>query len=106
MTTEIQATIQTAALVESLVNPIDQLAVLDRQLKALTAQTKSLKDEIANTYGEGKFRGEQYGVRVTIEQRKGTVDYAGLLASLGVTEEQVEAFRGEAIAVIKVAITA
>ena len=39
--------IQAVATVESLLNPIDQLSVLDRQQKALTAQVKSLKDEIS-----------------------------------------------------------
>jgi hypothetical protein len=42
--------VQAVATVESLLNPIDQLSVLDRQQKALTAQVKELKDGIANSY--------------------------------------------------------
>ena len=42
--------IQAVATVESLLNPIDQLFVLDRQQKTLAAQVKTLKDTIANTY--------------------------------------------------------
>lgn len=104
--TEVQATIQALATVESLSNKIDTLAVLDRQIKNLTAETKLLKDSIANTYGEGKHRGEKYGVRVTIEQRQGTVDMAKLCAAFGITAEQLDAFRGDAVAVIKVTATA
>ena len=104
--TTVQATIQALAVVESLSNDIDTLAVLDRQQKALAAQVKTLKDNIANQYGEGKHRGEKYGVRVTIEQRKGSVDMEALCKAFGITDEQLDSFRGEAVAVIKVAATA
>ena len=104
MTTATQ--IQAVATVESLLNPIDQLAVLDRQQKALATQVKTLKDEIANTLGEGKHRGEKYGVRVTIENRKGSIDLEALLAHFGITAEQAEQFRGESSAIIKVSATA
>ena len=98
--------IQATATVESLVNPIDTLAVLDRQVKDLTAQTKVLKDQLANEYGEGKFRGEKYGVRITIENRKGSIDLDALCAHFGITSEQAEQFRGASSAIIKVAPTA
>lgn len=104
--TEVQATIQALATVESLTNDIDTLAVLDKQVKDLTAKVKTLKDNIANTYGEGKHRGEKYGVRVTIENRKGSIDLEALFAHFGITAEQAEQFRGDSIAVIKVATTA
>ena len=103
MITTTQAQIQATAAVESLVNPIDRLAVIDRQIKTLTTDAKVLKDQLANGLGEGKHRGEHYGVRITIEQRKGAVDYEALLAHFGITAEQVEQFRGDAVAVIKVA---
>jgi hypothetical protein len=106
MTTEIQATIQALAAVESMTNDIDTLAVLDRQVKDLTSTCKKLKDSIANKYGEGKFRGEKYGVRVTIEQRKGSVDMEKLCEKFGITADDLDAFRGEVIAIIKVAPTA
>ena len=105
--TEVQATIQALATVESLTNNIDTLAVLDRQIKNLTAQTKVLKDGIANTLGEGKHRGEKYGVRVTIESRIGSVDVEAVIRALGLTEEEFnKQFRGESSAVIKVTTTA
>ena len=104
--TEVQATIQALATVESLTNDIDTLAVLDRQVKDLTAQCKVLKDNIANTHGEGKHRGENYGVRVTIENRKGSIDLEALCAHFGITAEQAEQFRGASTAVIKVSPTA
>ena len=121
MTTATQ--IQAVATVESLLNPIDQLFVLDRQQKTLAAQVKTLKDTIANTYdvsakdAAGKIiphRGEKYGVKVTIENRIGSLDAEVILNALrstkefaGLTEEQFNAqFRGESSAVIKVSTTA
>jgi len=101
-----QAIIQAAAVVESLVNDIDQLAVLDRQLKALEAQVKALKADIANSYGEGKHCGEQYGVKVGLEERKGSVDMESLCKAYNITEADLNKFRGKSIAVIKVTPTA
>ena len=113
--TAVATEVQAVATVESLLNPIDQLFVLDRQQKSLAAQVKTLKDGIANSYelsekdANGKIiphRGEKYGVRVTIENRKGSIDMEALLAHFGITAEQAEQFRGDSIAVIKVAPTA
>ena len=87
-------------------NQIDELAILDREVKAMTKRVKSLKEDIANTYGEGNFRGEQYGVRVTIENRKGTVNMEALCKAFGITEADLDKFRGETDAVIKVCPTA
>jgi hypothetical protein len=101
----IDSQLKTFETMLSLVNPIDQLAVLDRQVKDITATCKTLKDNIANTYGEGKFRGEKYGVRVTIENRKGTLDMAALCAAYGIAESDLEKFRGDSVAVIKVSTT-
>jgi len=113
--TEVQATIQALATVESLTSDIDTLAVLDRQVKDLEAKCKTLKDGIANTYGlsekdaKGKLiphRGEKYGVKVTIENRKGSVDVEAVMKALGLTEEQFDKkFRGETSAIIKVTPT-
>ena len=84
MITEVQATIQALAIVESITNDIDTLAVLDRQVKDLTAKCKVLKDDIANQYGEGKFRGEKYGVTVSLCNTT-KVDYKSLLADVTTT---------------------
>ena len=69
MITATQAQVQAVALVESATNPIDTLAVLTRQQKALEEQIKALKAEIADTYGEGKHIGEKYSCTVTLSQR-------------------------------------
>ena len=115
--------IQAVAAVESLLNPIDQLFVLDRQQKTLAAQVKTLKDTIANTYdvsakdAAGKIiphRGEKYGVKVTIENRIGSLDAEAILKALRSTEQFKDLteedfnknFRGESSAVIKVSTTA
>ena len=91
MTTEIQAEIQAAAAIESMINPIDQLAVLNRQIKALEEQAKALKDTVANQYGEGKHRGEKYGVTISLIQSK-TTDWKTLSADLGLTEETLNKY--------------
>ena len=108
--------IQAVATVESLLNPIDQLFVLDRQQKALAAQVKSLKDSIANSYelsekdANGKIiphRGEKYGVKLTIENRIGSVNVEAIIQAMGITEAEFNAqFRGESLAIIKVSPTA
>ena len=121
--TTVATEIQAVAAVESLLNPIDQLFVLDRQQKTLAAQVKTLKDTIANTYdvsakdAAGKIiphRGEKYGVKVTIENRIGSLDAEAILNALRTTEQFKELteenfnkkFRGESSAVIKVTTTA
>lgn len=106
MITEVQATIQALATVESLNNDIDQLAVLDRQVKDLTKQCKKLKDDIIEAFDIGTHRGEKYGVRVTIENRKGAVDMEALCKAFNITEADLDKFRGESSAVIKVTPTA
>lgn len=104
--TEVQAAIQALATVESLTNKIDRFAVIDRQIKTLTAEAKTLKEQLSNEYNEGKHRGEKYGVRITIENRKGSVDMDKLCAAFGITEADLDKFRGESSAIIKVAATA
>jgi hypothetical protein len=104
--------VQAAAALTSFANPIDTLFVLDRQQKDLAAQCKVLKDSIANQYGpsekdaKGKiipFAGEKYGVKVTIENRIGSVDVEAVIKALGITEDEFNAkFRGESSAIIKV----
>jgi uncharacterized protein (UPF0335 family) len=80
--------IQATAAVESATNKIDTLAVLSTEIKRLEEITKGLKADIANAYGEGKHRGEQYGVTVTLCNTS-KVDYKALLAELGCTAEQL-----------------
>jgi len=41
-------------------------------------------------------------VRITIEDREGSVDYKALCKAYGITDEQLAAFRGKGTAVIKV----
>lgn len=88
------------------INDIDRLALLDQQAKALATQIKTLKDNLANQLGEGKHRGDTYGVRITIEDREGSVDYKALCKAYGITDDQLAAFRGKGSAVIKVCPTA
>lgn len=85
---EVNAAVQAEAAIQSAANEIDTLAVIDRQIKELTEQSKILKESIANTYGEGKHRGEKYGVTVSLVNTT-TVDWKALAADLGITAEQI-----------------
>ena len=102
MITEIQANIQALATVESLVNEIDALYVLDQEAKALADKVKAMKSDIANKYGEGKHTGELHSVEVKLVQVSGTVDYAALCVEYGITEETLNKFRKEGRADIRV----
>ena len=91
---KVHAEIQAVSVVESLKNPIDAYAVLDRQIKALTEQADVLKSEIKSN-GFGKFRGEKYGVTITEKIRTGSVDMKALCAKFGITDEDLAALRAE-----------
>ena len=105
MTTATQATIQATAVIESITNDIDTLAVYDAQVKVLTAKCKVLKESITNQYGEGKHRGEKYGVTISMAEVKGGVDYAALCKHFGITDAQLDGFRKGSIARITVTST-
>jgi hypothetical protein len=67
---------------------IDALAMLNTQIKELTAKAAVLKDSIANEYGEGKHRGDTYGVTVTLCKTT-AVDYKSLIADMGISDDVV-----------------
>ena len=100
--TEVQATIQALATIESLSSDIDALYVLDQQYKALEAQIKALKGDIANKYGEGEHKGELHSVTVKMVAVKGTVDYAKLCVTYGIQDSVLDTFRKEGRADIRV----
>jgi len=83
---------------------IDELAELDSKIKFYTEQSKKLKDKIANFYGEGKHRGQHYGVTVTL-CKTATVDHKKLYADLGVSEETLAQYTKHG-ASIRVLVTA
>ena len=100
--TEVQATIQALAAVETAKSDIDALYVLDQQAKALAEQVKAMKAAIANKYGEGEHKGELHSVDVKLVPVSGTVDYAKLCVAYGITEEVLSTFRKEGRADIRV----
>ena len=100
--TEVQATIQALATIESLSSDMDSLYVLDQQYKALEAQIKALKADIANKYGEGEHKGELHSVTVKMVAVKGTVDYGKLCVQYGIQDDVLDTFRKEGRADIRV----
>jgi hypothetical protein len=102
MITETQATIQALAAVETLTSDIDALYVLDQQYKALEAQIKALKADIANKYGEGEHKGELHSVTVKMVAVKGTVDYGKLCVQYGIQDDVLDTFRKAGRADIRV----
>lgn len=95
--------IETMAL--NMVNDIDHLSMLDRQMKALQDDVKKAKEDIANKYGEGKHRGVMYGVTVLLVPVSGTVDYKKLCDKYGISDETLNTFRKKGRADIRVTST-
>jgi DNA-binding protein YbaB len=93
MITEVQATIQALATIESLKNDIDELFVLDQQAKAMADKVKAMKDAIANKYGEGEHKGELHSVTVKLVEVSGTVDYKKLCVAYGIQDDVLNTYR-------------
>jgi hypothetical protein len=102
MITAAQASIQVLATVETLTSDIDALYVLDQQSKALEAQIKALKADIANKYGEGEHKGELHSVTIKLVPVKGTVDYGKLCVEYGIQDDVLDTFRKAGRADIRV----
>jgi len=83
---------------------IDELAELDSKIKFYTEQSKKLKDKIANFYGEGKHRGNTFGVNVSLYQST-TYDYKKMIADLGITQDTLSKYAKHS-ATIRVSVTA
>jgi len=100
--TAITTQIQTEALIATVTSDIDALFVLDQQAKAIEAQIKALKADIANKYGEGEHKGELHSVNVQLVAVSGTVDYKKLCVSYGITDDVLATFRKAGRADIRV----
>ena len=98
----VAAQIQAEATITSLANEIDALYVLDQQYKALEAQIKTLKGDIANKYGEGEHKGELHSVTVKMVAVKGNVDYGKLCVEYGIQDDVLDTFRKAGRADIRV----
>ena len=83
---------------------IDELADVDAQIKTLTERAKALKEQVANQYGEGKHRGEVYGVNVSLYQST-TYDYKKLCADRGISADDLKQYAKHS-ATIRVSVTA
>jgi len=102
MITELQATIQALATIETLKSDIDELYALDQQAKALADKVKELKASIANKYDVGTHKGELHSVNIALFEVKGTVDYQALCVKYGITDAELDTFRKEGRADIRV----
>jgi hypothetical protein len=98
----VAAQIQAEATIVSLANDIDALYVLDQQYKALEAQIKAIKADIANKYGEGEHKGELHSVTVKMVAVKGNVDYGKLCVEYGIQDDVLDTFRKAGRADIRV----
>ena len=94
--------IQTEALISTITSDIDALYVLDQQAKALADQVKSLKESIANKYGEGEHKGELHCVTVKLVEVSGTVDYKKLCVAYGIQDDVLDTYRKAGRADIRV----
>lgn len=71
-------------------NDIDMLVMLTQQQKALEAEIKRLKDEVANKYGEGTHAGTVHRINVALSQRK-VVAWAKVAEQANVPQSIVDA---------------
>jgi len=94
--------IQTEALISTITSDIDALYVLDQQAKGLADQVKSLKESIANKYGEGEHKGELHSVTVKLVEVSGTVDYKKLCVAYGIQDDVLDTYRKAGRADIRV----
>lgn len=72
------------------ISTIDTLVTLMQQQKALEAEIKRLKDEVANTLGEGTHAGALHRINVALSQRK-VVAWAKVAEAAHVPQEIVDA---------------
>lgn len=82
-------------LLSSITTDIDTLYLLDQQAKALAEKVKTMKADIANKYGEGKFTGEHHSVEIKLVAVTGTVDYQALCVKYGIPDSELDTFRKE-----------
>lgn len=77
--TELQQVLITA------VNPIDELVLLDKEVKALEKRVKALKEQVANEMGEGEHSGELYSCTVKLVPTT-RVDWKAIAEECGIPE--------------------
>jgi hypothetical protein len=95
-------TVAVNSVLASMTSDIDALYVLDQQSKALAEQVKAMKADIANKYGEGKHEGENHSVDIKLVAVSGNVDYTALCLKYGITDAELDTFRKEGRADIRV----
>lgn len=76
------------------ITQVDRLGLLLAQIADLTQEADAIKDEIKNAAtagGPSSFEGNLYRATVVASNRQ-VVDYKGLVAELGISAEQLQAF--------------
>ena len=76
------------------ITQVDRLGLLLAQIADLTKEADSIKDQIkeaATAGGQSSYEGNLYRATVVASNRQ-VVDYKGLVADLGVTDEQLQMF--------------
>ena len=70
---------------------VDELGLINEQIKALEARAKELKAVVANEFGEGATAGKQFVCKISLSQRK-TLDAKGIVNELQVPADVVDRF--------------
>ena len=70
---------------------VDELGLINEQIKALEARAKELKEVVANEFGEGATVGQNFVCKISLSQRK-TLDAKGIVSELAVPADVVERF--------------
>jgi hypothetical protein len=70
---------------------VDELGLINEQIKMLEARAKELKEVVANEFGEGATVGQNFVCKISLSQRK-TLDAKGIVSELAVPADVVERF--------------
>ena len=70
---------------------VDELGLINEQIKTLEARAKELKEVVANEFGEGATVGQNFVCKISLSQRK-TLDAKGIVSELDVPADVVERF--------------
>ena len=70
---------------------VDELGLINEQIKLLEARAKELTATVANEFGEGATVGQNFVCKISLSQRK-TLDAKGIVEEMHVPADVVERF--------------
>lgn len=72
----------------------EEMSGLLTQEKDLASRKATLKDELIKIAGEPR---KEFGIKLSVIEKKGSIDYKKAMKELGFTQEELEPFRKESV---------